>query len=52
LFKTKPVILRAFNSAKGKVKSANSQGDDYVEKSEYRFLLKYLRQYYEYWVAF
>ena len=44
--------MRAFTSAKSKVKSSNSHGDDYVEKSEYRFLLKYLRMYYEYWVAF
>lgn len=27
-------------------------GDDYITKDEYRFLLKYLRMYYEYWVAF
>ena len=52
LFETKPVILRAFTSAKNKFKSSNSKGEDYVEKSEYRYLLKYMRQYYEYWVAF
>lgn len=52
LFKTKPVLIRAFNAAKNKVKSKSAYGDDYIEKSEYRFLLKYLRQYFEYWVAF
>jgi len=52
LFKTKPVMLRAFNSAKAKVKSKSKYGDDYVERAEFRFLLKYLRQYFEYWIAF
>ena len=52
LFQTKPVLIRAFNAAKGKVKSKSSKGDEYIEKSEFRYLLKYLRQYYEYWVAF
>jgi hypothetical protein len=52
LFNTKPVLIRAFNAAKTKVKHRKSYGDDYVQKSEYRFLLKYLRMYYEYWIAF
>lgn len=52
LFKTKPVMLRAFNAAKNKVKSDSRYGADYVERSEYRLLLKYLRQYFEYWIAF
>jgi Ca2+-binding EF-hand superfamily protein len=52
LFKTKPVMLRAFNAAKNKVKSKSRHGKDYVEKKEFRYLMKYLRQYYEYWVAF
>ena len=53
LFKMKPVLLRAFNAAKACVPSKNKRhGDDYVEKAEYRFLLKYLRQYCEYFVAF
>ena len=26
--------------------------EDYVERSEFRFLLKYLHQYYIYWIAF
>jgi len=34
------------------VPGKKSQDKDYVSKSEYRYLLKYLRQYFEYWVAF
>ena len=45
-------MIRAFNAAKSKLKSKNSYGDDYVSRAEFRYLLKYLRQYYEYWVAF
>jgi len=52
LFNTKPVLLRAFNAARNKVPSSSSHGADYVERSEYRYLLMFLRQYYEYWVAF
>jgi hypothetical protein len=52
LFDTKPVIMRAYQSAKNKLKSKNTHGDDYVSKAEFRFFLQYLRQYYEYWVAF
>jgi len=44
--------LRAFTAAKTKVKSKSVYGDDYVQKSEYRYLMKYLRMYCEYWVAF
>ena len=48
----KPVILRAFKTAKNKLKAKSEVGDDYVSKKEFKYLLKYLRQYYEYWVAF
>ena len=44
--------MRAFITAKTKVAAKSKYGDDYITKGEYRFLLKYLRQYYEYWVAF
>ena len=44
--------MRAFMAAKTKVKSTSKYGDDYITKGEFRFLLKFLRQYYEYWVAF
>ena len=55
LFKLKPVLIRAFTAAKDKVKSKTVKSfnsDDYVTKGEFRFLLKYLRTYYELWVAF
>lgn len=52
LFDLKPVLMRAHQSAKNKLKSKNSFGDDYVSKAQFRFLLSYLRQYYEYWVGF
>ena len=44
--------MRAFMAAKNKVKSTNKLGEDYVTKGEFRFLLQFLRQYYELWVAF
>ena len=52
LFDTKPVLLRAFNAANKKTASRRKHDDDYVTKSEYRYLLKFMRVYYEYWVAF
>jgi len=52
LFKTKPVYLRAFNAAKGKVKGKSRHSDDYIQRGEFRDFCKYIRMYYEYWVAF
>ena len=52
LFNLKPVLIRAYQSAKNRLPSKNSYGDDYVSRAEFRFFLMYLRQYYEYWVAF
>jgi len=52
LFNAKPVLMRAFTAAKTKSKAKSDYSDDYVTRSEYRVLLKYLRMYYEYWVAF
>jgi len=52
MFELKPVLKRAFITAKTKMKARSKVSDDYVTKSEYRWLLKYLRQYYEYWLAF
>jgi hypothetical protein len=46
------VIIRAFQVAKKALKSNNAHGDDYVSKAEFKYLLLYLRQYYEYWSAF
>ena len=48
--------MRAFNAAKDAVKKKKTgkvyDDDDYVSREEFRFLLLYIRQYYEYWVAF
>lgn len=44
--------MRAYNAAKDKLKSKHSFGDDYVSKAEFKYFLLYLRQYYEYWMAF
>jgi len=44
--------MRAFQLAKNKVKGKSKVSDDYIEKSEFRYLLIYLRQYFEYWVMF
>lgn len=52
LFELKPVLIRAFTAAKAYKKSTNEYGDDFIVKAEYRILLKYLRMYYEMWVAF
>lgn len=52
LFETKPVIMRAYQAAKNKFPSRNPYGEDYVSKAEFRFLLIYLREYYEYWENF
>lgn len=52
LFALKPVLMRAFQAAKKRLKSNNEHGDDYVSRAEFKYLLQYLRQYYEYWVAF
>jgi hypothetical protein len=46
LFNLKPVMMRAYQSAKNKLKSKNQHGDDYVSKAEFKYLLRYLRQYY------
>ena len=52
LFDLKPVLMRAFMAAKTKKAATSQYGDDYITKGEYRYLLKFLRQFYEYWLAF
>lgn len=55
LFDLKPVLIRAFNSAKTKSKAKGSKevnDDDFVTKSEFRWLLRYMRKYFEFWTAF
>ena len=44
--------MRAFQAAKKCLKSTTKHGDDYVSKAEFKYLLNYLRQYYEYWMMF
>ena len=52
LFHAKPVLLRAFNAAKNKHGTQDGANADYIEFHEFRTLLWYLRQYFEYWVMF
>ena len=52
IFKLKKVLMRAFQAAKNKYKSKSTHGDDYVEWMEFRIILVYLRQYFEYYVMF
>ena len=52
LFDLKPVLMRAFQAAKSVAPANSKADDDYIQKREYRLFLQYLRQYYEYWVAF
>ena len=42
LYHAKPAIIRAFKAAQDCVKSKNSHGKDFVERSEFRLLLVYL----------
>jgi Ca2+-binding EF-hand superfamily protein len=55
MFDAKPVIMRAFQAAKG-ANNAKGQkggkGQDYIEKCEFRLLFVYLRQYFEVWQMF
>ena len=52
LFELKPVLIRAFNAAKTKLKASSKYGDDYVSKAEFKYLLQYLKEYTNYWVVF
>ena len=52
LFDVKPVLIRAFNAAKNKSGTDTGPKADYIEFGEFRILLWYLRQYFEYWVMF
>ena len=49
LFSAKPVIAQAFAAAKD---MRSGKSPDYVERSEFRLLLVYLRQYFELYVAY
>lgn len=54
IFEAKPVIMRAFQTAKSAndKKNTSKRGPDYVERCEFRLLLVYLRQYFELWQMF
>jgi Ca2+-binding EF-hand superfamily protein len=52
LFDAKKAIMRAYQAAKGIGNHGVEQGDDYVEKPEFRLLLKYLRDYFVLWKMF
>ena len=52
IFDLKPVIMRAYQTARTISPAKNKHSDDYVTKNEFKYLLYYLRQYYEYWVGF
>ena len=54
LFDCKKPLMRAFVAGKNSVKSTdkNKKDDDYIQRSEFRYFLLYLRQYFEYWVMF
>ena len=52
LFDAKPVIIRAYAESKEKVVTKHTFGDDYVSKAEFRYLLIYLKLYYNIWIEF
>ena len=53
LFDAKPVLMRAFMAAKSINRAKTSHSDDYITKGrEFQYLFKYLRQYYEFFIAF
>ena len=52
IFNLKKVIMRAFQAARTKQKAKTKYSDEYVEWMEFRILLVYLRQYFEYYVMF
>ena len=53
IYENKPVMMRAFQAAKGVANSSRTDiGGDYIEKSEFRLLLQYLRNYLEIWQIF
>jgi len=47
LYKCKPALMRAYMAARDKWPAVNKYSDDYVTRNEFRFLLIYLKLYYE-----
>jgi len=52
LFNCKPAIMRAYQSAKDLCRSRCKYGDDYVQWMEFKYLLRFLRQYFDYYQMF
>ena len=52
IFSLKKVLIRAYNASKDKIKGKSKHSKDYVEWLEFRILLVYLRQYFEYYAMF
>jgi Ca2+-binding EF-hand superfamily protein len=52
MFDAKPAIMRAFQAAKGAVDTESKLGADFVEWSEFRALLVYLKRYFELYQMF
>ena len=52
LFRAKKAIIRAFNAAKNAVQLKGQHADDYVNRCEFRLLLKFLWQYFMLYNAF
>ena len=52
IFSLKKVLIRAYQASKEKIKGKSKYSKDYVEWLEFRILLVYLRQYFEYYVMF
>ena len=52
IFSLKKVLMRAYQASKAKIKGKAKYSKDYVEWLEFRILLVYLRQYFEYYVMF
>ena len=53
VFAAKPVMMRAFQAAKGAAHTKSRLGPDFVEKGkEFRLLLHYIRQYFELYTMF
>ena len=52
LFEIKPVLIRAFEAAKKKSKKHSKDSHDFVDVTDFRWLLKYIHIYYEIYVLF
>lgn len=47
-----PVVSRAYNASKNKLKAFTKFGDDYVSKGEFAYFLQYLKKYANIWYVF